>query len=79
MRPSPFVVLDEVEAALDEANVERFGRYLRNAAQKTQFICITHQRGTMEVADALYGVTMEGTGVSRIVSVRLVDLETEAS
>lgn len=79
VRPSPFVVLDEVEAALDEANVERFGRYLRNAAQKTQFICITHQRGTMEVADALYGVTMEGTGVSRIVSVRLVDLETEAS
>ncbi|WP_374712169.1 chromosome segregation protein SMC [Symbiobacterium terraclitae] len=79
VRPSPFVVLDEVEAALDEANVERFGRYLQNASRESQFICITHQRGTMEVADTLYGVTMEGTGVSRVVSVRLVDIETEAS
>jgi len=79
VRPSPFVVLDEVEAALDEANVERFSRYLKNASQESQFICITHQRGTMEVADSLYGVTMEGTGVSRVVSVRLVDIETEAS
>ncbi|BAD40440.1 chromosome segregation protein SMC [Symbiobacterium thermophilum] len=79
VRPSPFVVLDEVEAALDEANVERFSRYLKHASEHCQFICITHQRGTMEVADALYGVTMEGTGVSRVVSVRLVDIETEAS
>ncbi|MFZ5827987.1 MAG: chromosome segregation protein SMC [Bacillota bacterium] len=80
VKPTPFVVLDEVEAALDEANVERFGKYLRNyAAGGSQFICITHQRGTMEVADALYGVTMEGTGVSKVVSVRLVDLEREAS
>lgn len=80
VKPTPFVVLDEVEAALDEANVERFGRYLRNyASQGSQFICITHQRGTMEVADALYGVTMEGTGVSKVVSVRLVDIESEAS
>ncbi len=79
VRPSPFVVLDEVEAALDEANVERFSRYLKRASEHCQFICITHQRGTMEVADALYGVTMEGTGVSRVVSVRLVDIETEAS
>ncbi|MFZ5814494.1 MAG: chromosome segregation protein SMC [Bacillota bacterium] len=79
-KPTPFVVLDEVEAALDEANVERFGKYLRNyAAGGSQFICITHQRGTMEVADTLYGVTMEGTGVSKVVSVRLVDLEREAS
>ncbi len=80
VKPTPFVVLDEVEAALDEANVERFGKYLRNyATQGSQFICITHQRGTMEVADQLYGVTMEGTGVSKVVSVRLVDVEREAS
>jgi chromosome segregation protein len=81
VKPTPFVVLDEVEAALDEANVERIGKYLRTYSQSggVQFICITHQRGTMEVADALYGVTMEGTGVSRVVSVRLIDVEREAS
>lgn len=73
-KPTPFVVLDEVEAALDEANVERVGRYLKQLTRETQFICITHQRGTMEVADALYGVTMEGTGVSRVVSVRFTDV-----
>jgi chromosome segregation protein len=73
-------VLDEVEAALDEANVERIGKYLKSfSGQGAQFICITHQRGTMEVADALYGVTMEGTGISRVVSVRLIDVEQEAS
>lgn len=78
VKPTPFVVLDEVEAALDEANVERIGKFLRNfSGQGCQFIAITHQRGTMEVADALYGVTMEGTGVSKVVSVRLVDIETE--
>ena len=78
-KPSPFVILDEVEASLDEANVERVGRYLKNFAEEgCQFICITHQRGTMEVADALYGVTMEGTGVSKVVSVRLVDMAREA-
>jgi chromosome segregation protein len=76
VKPTPFVILDEVEAALDEANVERIGKFLRNfSAQGCQFIAITHQRGTMEVADALYGVTMEGTGVSKVVSVRLVDIE----
>jgi chromosome segregation protein len=82
VKPTPFVILDEVEAALDEANVERVGKYLRTYSTNfgCQFICITHQRGTMEAADALYGVTMEGTGVSRVVSVRLVDvIEREAS
>jgi chromosome segregation protein len=82
VKPTPFVILDEVEAALDEANVERVGKYLRTYSQSfgCQFICITHQRGTMEAADSLYGVTMEGTGVSRVVSVRLVDaVEREAS
>jgi chromosome segregation protein len=79
VKPTPFVVLDEVEAALDEANVDRVGRFLRRFAQEgSQFICITHQRGTMAAADALYGVTMEGTGVSKVVSVRLVDVEKEA-
>ncbi|BDG60607.1 chromosome segregation protein SMC [Caldinitratiruptor microaerophilus] len=75
VRPSPFVVLDEVDAALDEANVARFGRYLSELSKTTQVICITHQRGTMAVADALYGVTMEGNGVSRVVSVRLQDAD----
>lgn len=79
VRPSPFVVLDEVEAALDEANVERFARYLRTYARDVQFVCITHQRGTMEIADALYGVTMEGAGISKVVSVRLVEAERHAS
>lgn len=80
VKPTPFVILDEVEAALDEANVERVGKYLRIfSSQNCQFICITHQRGTMEVADALYGVTMEGTGISKVVSVRLVDAVKEAS
>ncbi|HLN65472.1 MAG TPA: AAA family ATPase, partial [Symbiobacteriaceae bacterium] len=79
VKPTPFVILDEVEAALDEANVERIGKYLRSYSQtgQVQFVCITHQRGTMEVADALYGVTMEGTGVSKVVSVRLVDVDRE--
>src|SRR5699024_9335874 len=58
VRPVPFCILDEVDAALDEANVERFGKYLRNFSTKTQFIVITHRKGTMEEANALYGVTM---------------------
>lgn len=73
VRPTPFVVLDEVEAALDEANVERVGRYLKSWSRGMQFVCITHQRPTMEVADALYGVTMEQAGISKIVSVRISD------
>lgn len=79
VKPTPFVVLDEVEAALDEANVDRVGRFLKRfAGEGSQFICITHQRGTMAAADTLYGVTMEGTGVSKVVSVRLVDVAKEA-
>src|SRR5699024_9274847 len=71
VRPVPFCILDEVDAALDEANVERFGKYLRNFSTKTQFIVITHRKGTMEEANALYGVTMQESGVSRLVSVKL--------
>ncbi|WAH35471.1 chromosome segregation protein SMC [Alicyclobacillus dauci] len=73
VRPVPFCVLDEVEAALDEANVARFAQQLRVFAAETQFIVITHRRGTMEEADALYGVTMPERGVSALVSVRLAD------
>ncbi|SDB88326.1 condensin subunit Smc [Pelagirhabdus alkalitolerans] len=71
VRPVPFCVLDEVEAALDEANVSRFSQYLNEFSQDTQFIVITHRKGTMEGADVLYGVTMQESGVSRFVSVKL--------
>ena len=71
VKPSPFCVLDEVDAPLDENNVQRFGNMLKDFAGKTQFIVITHSRPTMELADALYGVTMDEPGVSRLVSVRL--------
>ena len=73
VRPVPFCVLDEVEAALDEANVVRFAKYLKMHSKDTQFIVITHRKGTMEEADVLYGVTMQESGVSRLVSVRLED------
>jgi chromosome segregation protein len=73
VRPSPFVVLDEVDAPLDQSNVGRFAQLLREFTDKTQFIIITHNNGTMQAADVLYGVTMQEQGVSRLVSVRLVD------
>lgn len=73
LRPMPFCVLDEIEAALDDANAERFAKYLHNFSQDTQFIVITHRKPTMELADALYGVTMEEKGVSKIISVKLED------
>ncbi len=73
MRPVPFCVLDEVEAALDEANVQRYAQYLKRFSRDTQFIVITHRKGTMEEADVLYGVTMQESGVSKLVSVRLED------
>lgn len=71
----PFVILDEVEAALDEANVKRFGDYLNRFDKDSQFIVVTHRKGTMAAADSIYGVTMQESGVSKIVSVRLKDLE----
>ncbi|WP_339227679.1 chromosome segregation protein SMC [Oceanobacillus sp. FSL K6-2867] len=73
IRPVPFCILDEVEAALDEANVARFAKYVKLYSDNTQFIVITHRKGTMEEADVLYGVTMQESGVSRLVSVRLED------
>lgn len=73
VRPVPFCILDEVEAALDEANVYRFSQYLKRYSEETQFIVITHRKGTMEEADVLYGVTMQESGISKLVSVRLED------
>ena len=71
VRPTPFCMLDEIDAALDDRNVGRFASYLRNLSSKTQFIVITHRRGTMEAADVLYGVTMQEQGVSKVLSVDL--------
>ncbi len=75
LKPSPFCLLDEIEAALDEENVSRFAKYLNKLKKSTQFIVITHRRGTMEQADRLYGITMQEKGVSTLVSVNLVDSE----
>lgn len=69
-RPAPFCVMDEIEAALDDVNVDRFAQYVRNMTHSTQFILITHRRGTMEEADVLYGVTMQDEGVSKLLSLR---------
>jgi len=79
IKPSPFCVLDEIEANLDEVNVLRFAQVLKDFAERTQFIVISHQKGTMEIANLLYGVTIEENGVSRLVSVKLEDIEKEAS
>ena len=75
VRPVPFCLLDEVEAALDDANVESFGNYLNRYKDKTQFILITHKKKTMEFADILYGITMQESGVSKLVSVKLEDVK----
>ena len=74
VNPAPFCILDEIEAALDDANVVRFAQYLRRISDKTQFIVITHRRGTMEAADVLYGVTMQEQGVSKILRLSLDEL-----
>ena len=74
-RTMPFCILDEVEAALDEVNVESFGEYLKKMQEKTQFLVITHKKKTMEYADTLYGITMQESGVSKLVSVKLGDIE----
>ncbi len=75
VRPTPFCLLDEIDAALDDRNVERFASYLHNLAKKTQFIVITHRRGTMEAADVLYGVTMQEQGVSKLLRLDLNQME----
>jgi chromosome segregation protein len=75
IRPAPFIVMDEIESALDEANVLRFAEYMRRMSDKTQMLVITHRRGTMEEADVLYGVTMQEQGVSRIINIDLDEAE----
>ena len=75
VRPAPFCVLDEIESALDEVNVRRFAKYLRKLTDDTQFIVISHRRGTMEEADMLYGVTMPQQGVSRLLALNLSEAE----
>ena len=71
VHPTPFCVMDEIEAALDESNVIRYAEYMRRMCDKTQFIVITHRRGTMEEADHLYGVTMQEKGVSKVIELDL--------
>ncbi len=72
--PAPFCVMDEIEAALDDVNVYRFASYLRNMNDRTQFILITHRRGTMEEADVLYGVTMQDKGISKLLEMHSTDI-----
>ena len=75
VRPTPFCILDEVEAALDDNNVYRFADYIRKYSKKTQFIVVTHRRGTMEAADIMYGVTMQEKGISKLLKLKFEDLE----
>ena len=77
LKPSPFCLLDEIEAALDDSNVDRFAKYLHKLTKDTQFIVITHRRGTMVSADVLYGITMQEKGVSALVSVSLIENQLE--
>ncbi len=75
VRPAPFSVLDEIDAPLDETNIANFGRFLKRFSKKTQFVVVTHRKGTMEAADTMYGVTLEDAGVSKIISVKFGDIE----
>ncbi|MBR6794123.1 MAG: hypothetical protein IKM48_07215 [Clostridia bacterium] len=74
VRPTPFCVVDEIEAALDDVNVTRFATYLRHYCSTTQFVCITHRRGTMEEADVLYGVTMPEQGISKLLTINVNEI-----
>ncbi len=77
LKPAPFCILDEIDAALDEANISRYTNYLKNYFDDMQFVIITHRKRTMEVADILYGVAMEEEGISKLISVKLTDKENE--
>ena len=74
INPAPFCVLDEIEAALDDSNVKRYAKYLHKLTKNTQFIVITHRKGTMEAADVLYGITMQEKGVSKLLSLHIDDV-----
>lgn len=75
INPSPFCVLDEIEAALDDVNVYRFADYIKKFANETQFLVITHRKGTMEAADTVYGITMQESGISKLLSMKLGQTE----
>ena len=75
VRPTPFCILDEIEAALDDVNVYRYADYLRRYSNKTQFIVVTHRRGTMEAANVLYGVTMQERGISKLLSLNIDEVK----
>jgi chromosome segregation protein len=74
VKPTPFCILDEIEAALDDANVYRFANYLRKFSRNTQFLIITHRKGTMEFVDTIYGTTMEEEGITKIISMNLSEI-----
>ena len=74
VRPAPFCVMDEIEAALDDVNVSRYASYVRRMTKNTQFILISHRRGTMEEADMLYGITMQEQGVSKLLELKTAEL-----
>jgi chromosome segregation protein len=74
VRPTPFCILDEIDAALDDSNVDRFAQYLKEFSKNTQFILVTHRRGTMELSDILYGVTMQENGVSKLLTLKVSDI-----
>ena len=78
LKPTPFCFLDEIEAALDDGNISTFADYLRDFSKDTQFVVVTHRKGTMERCDGLYGVAMEEKGVSKMLSVELKDVSAEA-
>ena len=75
VKPTPFCILDEIDAALDDVNVSRFATYLKNYLEDTQFIVITHRRGTMEAANVLYGVTMQEKGVTKMLSLAIDEVD----
>ena len=77
VNPTPFSILDEIEAALDEVNVYRLGEYIKRSFPETQFILITHRRGTMEIADRLYGVTMPDRGISKVIPLDVNEIESK--
>ena len=77
VKPTPFCILDEIDAALDDVNVSRFATYLNNYLDDTQFVVITHRRGTMEAANVLYGVTMQEKGVTKMLSLAIDEVDEE--
>ena len=75
INPAPFCILDEIEAALDDVNVSRYAQYLKNFSKETEFLVITHRKGTMEIADTVYGITMEEKGISKLLSMQLSNVK----